>query len=207
MEWKLFDGDVPHVSTFAYHEHRERAPHAEQPHHKGRMQTALDFVSELVSQDGISVVDLGCGDGGFLQMVLDLWPEADVCGFDFAPANAAGWEERGLAGRCKILDVFPAPPGPVLHPDAEGAAFRADVTVLTEVLEHIARPHEVLREIKSRYVVASSPWDETKKRHDVSHAWAWSTAGYAQMFEDAGYDIRAHRQAGFSQVILAKRRG
>lgn len=40
-EHRLFpDGTVPHVSTPAFHAHRERAPHLEQPVHRERRQQA-----------------------------------------------------------------------------------------------------------------------------------------------------------------------
>lgn len=203
MEWKLFKGDVPHVSTFAYHEHRERAPHAEQPVHQPRMQLALEFVLRCEPR---TVMDLGCGDGGFVQMLSDQLPYSTVVGYDFAPANEAGWAERGVEDQCVGLNVFPAPPGPVINSDIEFWAEHTDVVVMTEILEHLARPHEALKAIQSRYIVVSSPHNEDSRSHDECHAWAWDMDGYRVLVEAAGFDILDHRQAGFSQVILAKSR-
>jgi hypothetical protein len=81
-EWKLFEGDVPHVSTPEFHKDRARAPHVDQPHHRPRLQRACELVvdaaDELVVEASLSqtstaavvdVSDLGCGDGGLLQLL------------------------------------------------------------------------------------------------------------------------------------------
>jgi hypothetical protein len=84
-EHKLFTGDIPHVSTAAFHADRERAPHLEQPAHWARLQRARLFVgdaSRALLDAGhttlVSVSDLGCGDGGLLQLLTDL---PDVTGW------------------------------------------------------------------------------------------------------------------------------
>lgn len=203
MEWKLFTGDVPYVSTFDYHKDRDRAPHAEQNEHRPRMQLALDYVRLCKPQ---TVWDLGCGDGGFVAMIKKELPEARPMGFDFCPATENGWQERGVADLCQQRNVFPSPPWPVIDPTIEAALHAVDLAVMTEILEHLARPHEALASIRSNHIVVSSPWGENDRNHDESHAWAWDMNGYRQLVTGAGFDILDHRQAGFSQVILARRR-
>src|SRR5690349_11844052 len=112
-EYKLFTGDSPEVATFEFHEHRERAPHLEQPIHHDRLMKAAEFVEEAAelwlgshpdTEDPrmpgqprrVYVSDLGCGDGGLLQ-VLGQDPNLAAWGYDFAPANRAGWSERGVS--------------------------------------------------------------------------------------------------------------
>lgn len=203
-EWKLFEGDVPHVSTFDYHKDRERAPHAEQSDHRVRLLFTRDLV---LSRKPGTVIDLGCGDGGLVQMLRETLPGTSaIAGFDFAPANAEGWTERGVNGICWQLNVFPEPPGPVINEGVEGMLRDTDVAVMTEILEHLARPHEVLRRIKSNYLVASSPWNEDNRVYDESHAWAWDLIGYRRMIVDAGFDILEHRVVEASQLVLAVRR-
>lgn len=203
MEWKLFDGDVPYVSTFDYHQDRPRAPHAEQPPHRPRLDLALSFVQRCEPN---TVIDLGCGDGGFMAMMRDtLTRPVHLSGFDFCPANAAAWDERGVGGYCWEVNVFPEPPGPVIDAAIKVMTGDTDVAVMTEILEHIARPHEVLKEVDSKYLVASSPWSENDRSHDECHAWAWDMAGYRRLVEDAGFVVIDHQKAGFSQVILARR--
>lgn len=196
-EWKFFDGDVAEVSTFEFHEHRERATHLEQPIHRPRLEAAATFVriaARLVRAggDAPTLSDLGCGDGGLLSLVQDYLD--DAWGYDFAPANAAGWPERGV--KAEQLDVFGT--------DQDKIRF-GHVTAVTEVLEHLADPHQAVRWIggeHSRFIVASSPWDEGPWRHDECHAWAWDQDGYRALIEQGGYRILRHDEVGRFQVVL-----
>jgi hypothetical protein len=193
VQWKLFDGDVADVSTFGFHEHRERATHLEQPIHRNRLILAAHFAAVAADLGGQTLSDLGCGDGGLLSLVQD---RVDAWGYDFAPANAAGWPERGV--KAEALDVFGADRGRVSF---------GDITCVTEVLEHLTDPHEAVRWIAghSRFIVASSPHDETAELHDECHAWAWDRDGYRALIASAGYRVVQHRNAGRFQVILGVR--
>lgn len=199
-EHKLFEGDTPYVSTFAFHEHIERAPHLEQGVHSERIYEARDFTLEaarLVQESTgrkARVSDLGCGDGGPLSLVKD---STDAWGYDFLPANSLGWAERRVTAQA--YDVF--------GEDRDKIVF-GDITVITEVLEHLANPHEVVRWIgeNTKYIVASSPWWETPEQHCEEHAWAWDVEGYASLIEQGGFRILKHTQFPFMfQVVLGVR--
>ena len=192
-ETKLFDSDVADVSTFAFHEHRSRARHLEEPGHRDRLVTAARFVTVAAGMGGKTLSDLGCGDGGLLSLVQE---RVDAWGYDFCPANAAGWSERGV--KAEALDVFGA--------DRDKVVL-GDITTVTEVLEHLTDPHGAVRWIaeRSRYIVASSPHDETAEHHDECHAWAWDRDGYRALIGAAGYRVLQHRDAGRFQVILGMR--
>lgn len=194
-EWKLFDGDQAEVSTFAFHEHRDRACHLESPIHRPRLEFAAQLVrvAANLAAGGASVSDLGCGDGGLLSL---LGVDIEAWGYDFAPANAAGWAQRGV--KAEALDVFGA--------DWDRVRF-GSVTAVTEVLEHLSDPHAALRWIgeNSRFIVASSPWDEGPDRHDECHAWAWDLPGYRALIESGGYRILRHARVGRFQVLLGWR--
>jgi hypothetical protein len=195
MIWKLFDGDVPHVSTFEFHEHRPRAPHLEQPLHAPRLHAASRLARAAARMAGAgSVSDLGCGDGGLLQLLKDAPEVGEAWGYDFCPANAEGWAERGV--KAELVDVF----------GADRYRVRlGDVAVLTEVLEHVADPHGVLGWLHAagpRFVVASSPWDETPEWHDECHAWSFDYAGYRDLLSHAGWRILRHDRVGRFQLIL-----
>lgn len=196
-EHRLFDGPVPFVSTAEFHADRERAPHLEQPAHRPRMDKAAWLVGLAADAQGapVTVSDLGCGDGGLLSL-LQMSPLVTDCwGYDFQPANATGWAERGV--NAEALDVFGA--------DRELVRLGA-VTVTTEVLEHIADPHGTLAWIHagSRFLVASSPATETPESHDACHAWAWDEEGYAAMITAAGFTILAHERVGQFQLVAAR---
>jgi 2-polyprenyl-3-methyl-5-hydroxy-6-metoxy-1,4-benzoquinol methylase len=198
-EYKLFSGVVADVSTFTFHEHRERAPHLEQGVHQGRLRLAADFVREAVDrvetrmQYPADVVDLGCGDGGLLSLLSRL-PFTNVLGFDFQPSNKEGWLERNVnAQAMNFVDDFHKVPD-------------ADVYVMTEVLEHLTDPHAMVRNIRRHpqtQLVASSPWTEHSTSHDACHAWAWDEEGYKQLMWQAGFKVVRHETTGMFQVIHA----
>lgn len=194
MEWKLFEGSVPYVSTEEFHADRERAPHLEQEFHRGRLELAAQYVNEALSEgDKHTVSDLGCGDGGLLSLIHG--QDRIAWGYDFCPANAAGWVERGVT----------AWPRDAFGRDADSIVY-GDVSVATEVLEHLADPHAALCRVRARSqaLVCSSPWNERPGMHSPEHAWAWDQAGYREMIEAAGWNIVRHDQAGLFQVVSAR---
>lgn len=192
-EWKLFEGDIPYVSTAEFHKDRVRASHVEQPVHRARLDLAVDCVRAAAHWYGEPTLsDLGAGDGGFLSLVTPYVGRA--WGYDICPANVAGAEERGM--------------------DVRFADFTTDdvdfgtITVMTEVLEHMADPHGMLRRLWTRgvrVVVASSPYVETDVSHDECHAWAWDEAGYRNMFEKSGWTVARQETVPYFQVVLARR--
>lgn len=195
-EYKLFEGDTADVSTFGFHEHRERAPHLEQWVHQGRLKLAADMVREAVDRvEGrvtapAEVIDLGCGDGGLLSLISRL-PWVNAWGYDFQPSNAQGWLERNVSALAlDFVSEFDSIPD-------------ADVYVMTEVLEHLTDPHGMVKKIAARgaQIVASSPWTEHAGSHDACHAWAWDQAGYKALLERAGYMVVRHEEDGMFQVI------
>jgi 2-polyprenyl-3-methyl-5-hydroxy-6-metoxy-1,4-benzoquinol methylase len=201
-EYRLFDGDVPYVSTAAFHRDRERAPHLEQPAHQGRLARAREFIIDALQgyaarkpgTEDVTLSDLGCGDGGLLQTLrgivgLTAW------GYDFQPSNAAGWVERGV--HAERADVF--------GEDRELIDL-GDIAVTTEVLEHLADPHGAVRWIgqHSRYLVASSPWNEHPGSHDKCHAWAWDQDGYLALLAQGGFTVLRHETVGQFQIILGE---
>jgi 2-polyprenyl-3-methyl-5-hydroxy-6-metoxy-1,4-benzoquinol methylase len=202
-EYRFFpDGETPHVSTPEFHRHRERAPHLEQPIHRGRLEKAAEFAIQALQKcvssrdDIVRLSDLGCGDGGLLSLLnsvsgLYSW------GYDFQPSNEAGWRERGV--RAYRADVFGA--------DRPNVAL-GDISVTTEVLEHLADPHEVVRWIGTRsdYLIASSPWNETPESHDECHAWGFDQDGYRALIEQGGFTVVRHETVGQFQVVLGEQR-
>jgi hypothetical protein len=201
MEHKLFEGDAPFVSTFEFHADRERAPHLEQAAHRPRLEKAAEFARQAAREcGGASVSDLGCGDGGLLSLLKG---DPDVLlawGYDFCPANQAGWIQRGVTAYAR--DVFNGENRGLSDPEI------GTVVVMTEVLEHLADPHGVLASLLPRgaaRLVCSSPWNETPNGHSPEHAWAWDLPGYAALIEGAGWTIERHEPVGLFQVVLARR--
>ena len=185
-EWRLFTDDTPHVSTFAFHEHRDRAPHLEQPAHQARLHRTAELVKALTPA---SVVDLGCGDGGLLSLLGDI----PAWGYDWHPAAAQGWTERGVTA--DHHDVF----------GSRNVPRWGEAAVLTEVLEHVADPPGTVAWVAANatYIVASSPAYETATDHSDCHAWAWDMAGYAALFAPH-FDVLVHEIVGWTQLLAGR---
>lgn len=184
-EWRLQDSDYP--STYDYHVDRERAPHLEQATHRSRLLRTAEIIHEIKPS---SVVDLGCGDGGLLSLIKDIpsW------GYDFAPANAQGWAARGV--RAEFKDVF----------NVREDVKWVELAVMTEVLEHLAEPHNTIRWVaeNTTYLVASSPAFERPDGHDPDcHIWAWDFEGYEELLFPY-FEIILHEIVEWSQIIVGK---
>ena len=138
-----------------------------------------------------SVVDLGCGDGGLLSLIKDVpsW------GYDFQPSNEPAWAERGVSAERR--DVF----------NTRDVPRWGQLAVLTEVLEHVADPHDTVEWVarNASWIVASSPRHETADFHGDCHAWAWDEAGYQALIEPH-FEITTHIGLDWSQIIVARSR-
>jgi 2-polyprenyl-3-methyl-5-hydroxy-6-metoxy-1,4-benzoquinol methylase len=198
MEYRRFAPGQSQVSTFEFHEHRERAPHLEQGAHRPRLEAAARFVRTYANSTTwkhLRVTDLGCGDGGLLQLLNQ--PDIDAIGYDFQPANAVGWIQRGVkACACDFTDLG----------EWHNVIRKADLYVMSEVLEHLEDPRTMVRRVADRgaALVASSPYHEHEGSIDACHNWAWDVPGYIAMLESSGMVvIGTELVSGWSQVHLA----
>jgi SAM-dependent methyltransferase len=132
------------------------------------------------------VVDVGCGNGGFVRACLDRGIDAigvEACAESVAVAARAGIRVIEAAGE----DL----------PFNDGAL---DVVRLKEVLEHVQAPlalaREMRRVLRPRGVfIAYVPtqWSQlypfpANFYDDYTHVRAFSRVGLARLFEDAGFE-------------------
>lgn len=192
MEWKLFEGDNSELVTAEWYKNREPAHHLEQGDHKERLLIASELVKQAVELGAKTAVDLGCGDGGLLKLLKDMGIKS--WGYDLAPSNVDyAVKSRGVDAR---------------YTDVNSTNIEyGDVAILTEVLEHMINPHKYVRDLPSRYLVASSPYNEDDKYHYEFHLWAWNREGYDNLITQGGYSIvNKLYSAGWSQIVLAVRK-
>lgn len=103
-----------------------------------------------------TVLDIGCGDGGFLK-------EMHALGFD----NLIGFDQSPGIERAKQLGFgrfFHSPVGEFLASAEAAGSANADAIVMVNVLEHVAEPLKLLRRIhgilpRDGYVCITVPND------------------------------------------------
>ena len=191
MEWKLFEGDHSEFVTPEWYEGRVAAHHLEEDSHKERLHVAASLVNTAIGMGAKTVVDLGCGDGGLLQLLKNFGVKS--WGYDLMQSN--------IDYAVQVRNV-----------DARYTDFNSDdieygdVAIMTEVLEHMIDPHKVVRELPSKFLIASSPYNETDVSHYEFHLWAWDKAGYDALLAQGGYRIvNKLYVTNWSQVVLGVR--
>lgn len=191
-EWKLFEGDVAPFTDEAFYAERIAAHHLEEYGHADRLRKAVEYALQARDEFGCRTFsDLGCGDGGWLQLArqngLTAW------GYDMQPSNIV------YAQNIRVVDAQ-------LTNFEAGTVEYGDCSVLTEVLEHVSDPHGIVQNLPSNVIIASSPYHETGEAHYEFHNWAWDEEGYANLIRSGGYDIIKHENVWLNQVILGVRR-
>lgn len=175
--------------TKEWYAERHHAPHLEQPIHRGRMEAVATLAhSALYDFHFAGLVDLGAGDGGMIELIRrqkDLFDPESVrmWGYDVQPSNVEyARHHRGVDVKYCDFETDPI--------------IWGDLVVITEVLEHLEKPHDMVKAIydNARGVIASSPSRETAESHDPVHAWAWDMEGYKRMFKAVGFTIVEHKE-------------
>lgn len=192
MEWKLFQGEFSEYASPEWYQDREAAHHLEEDGHKERIEKTLYFIKSAIKLGGNTVVDLGCGDGGLLSLLKDR--NIKSWGYDLCPSNIAyATKERNVDARYTNFQK-------------NSIIEYADIGVLTEVLEHLETPHQVLKDLPVKFLIASSPYNENDKKHYKFHLWAWDIEGYKNMIQSTGYKILKHDLVSdWCQVVLAEK--
>ncbi len=195
MEYNFTQQQKEDITTAEWHKERGPAHHLEQDLHALRMYTAGGFVRFAHKIYKItSVNDLGAGDGGMLSSLKDMG--IPLWGCDLSPKNVDfAQQSRGV--NVQYVDFIREPE----------KVPEASLTIMTEMIEHLADPHGFLAGYdKSEWIVASSPAFETDKNHYEFHLWAWDQQGYVDLFVKNGWDIIQKGQVGFFQILLAHKR-
>lgn len=187
-EWRLFpEGTIPEHTLPEWYAERERAPHVDEALHRPRLELAAAMARDTLGM--VTLVDLGAGDGGLLQLLagsgIECW------GYDLQQSNVDGALERGV-------EVY-------LHNVLTDEIEWGEIAVATEMIEHLVDPHGFVSWVRehAQVMIASSPWTETAESHYGYHTWAWDREGYRAMFEAAGWQVVDHRAAGMFQVLKA----
>lgn len=179
-EWRLFpEGTTPKCSTLEFFEHHPWTSPDDQTGHAERTAMVSRIVREYVSENSVvSLSDLGCGDGSFLETIRNL--SFPSWGYDAGSANVRIAREKGLDVR----------QGDIFATDTE----YGELITCNEVVEHLEDPHGFLARLPGKLLVISSPSAETDDWHYADHTWAWDLEGYADLVTGSGWTVVHHEE-------------
>jgi hypothetical protein len=147
----------------------------------------------LASMKPTTLLDPACGDGTVIQAAYNLHKFDKASLSDLSVVNI------------NRLDVnFPYSAQVDNLMDAIAKTDPVDVIVLTEILEHLEDPDEVLRlaRTKAKRVLVSSPLEEPEHSNNHEHLWSFDREGYAEMLMDAGWTPFGYTEIGFTDPRL-----
>ena len=154
-----------------------------------------------------SVIEFGCGEGYMLEIMRGLKPTAHYTGFDIDIPILSDARQRNPHTGVLLADAHHAP-----FPDKS-----FDVAVCCEVLEHVERPHEVIREIKRvtrQQVIVSVPREPLWRVLNLArgkyvsdlgntpgHINHWSTAGFIALLKSEFKVIEVRRPLPWTMLL------
>lgn len=161
------------------------------------------FVGDRLLEPGVSVLDAGCGTGGFLRWVLDANPRASVAGADI------GADAIDLA-RTRVpeaeLEAVPVSALPF-------ADERFDVVVTKDVLQHVPEDevqlslHQIYRVLKPGGILflhTNGSRSLRRERHDWR---AYDISTVRRELDSAGFRCERITYANFALSLWATLRG
>ena len=164
-------------------------------------------VSRLIEPTGGKVLDIGCADGMFSKVILDKSKADKLTGIDVLKTSVA-WANKHW-GAAKAMKFMVG--------DAHQLKFKSnsfDTVVALEVLEHVHRPLEVLKEIKrvmkkGGYGIILVPSDDLLFRivwflwlHFYPRGWVWRET-HIQTYRNS-YLPKICKKAGFEVEVDEK---
>jgi len=204
-EYKLFGTAQFHDA--AWYESREAADHINDPAHRIRLLEALRLIYHIIEREDLelkTLADWGAGNGGLLSEFKKNDHGLKSWGYDLCNANVQEAVNK-YGVDVSLVDIV------------EGDPVPGEITVLTELLEHLVSPHDLLDELlhprktdegiaECRWIVASTPGFEDFQHHYEYHLFAWTGDSFADMFQRANWDVVRHftRAESATQFIVAR---
>lgn len=152
------------------------------PDHVERVAASVEMIRRYSGQIR-TAADLSCGDGAIVRGIAEHLDEAWLGDLSSAPVE---WGRTW--GKEKIRRLPPGALPGSLWTLPEGV-LPVDLYVLSETLEHMDDPDDLLRQLTgfSRYLFLSTPESEPLSYGNLEHYWSWSSSDIAEMLNDNGW--------------------
>lgn len=166
-------------------------------------QTRFDNVAKVMERVNGKVLDIGCADGIFSKVILERTKANKLIGIDVLPASVNWANKHWKNPKTKFLV------GDAHNLKFPGGYF--DAVFIMEVLEHVANPRRVLKEVKrvlkkNGYAVFLVPSDSFLFRliwyfwlHFYPRGWVWNHT-HIQTYRK-NYLTKICKEAGFKVEI------
>ena len=137
-----------------------------------------------------SVLDVGCGQGSFLQELQAEFPHIEPHGIDISSSAVDLARMRVANGRFRVLDITD-----------EFSGEKCDLVVCSEILEHI--PDDMLalqnlRKMTGKYLLVSTPQGRMRDfEKQVGHVRNYAPGELVRKITASGFTVRSVVQWGF----------
>lgn len=141
-----------------------------------------------------SIADPACGDASVVLAARRLNPISRILLNDISTPQYRDLLERFQQQTSSFVQERP---NIVLGNDSAEVFLEhmpeVDLVVLTEILEHVEDPGQLvsLAAAKARFLVASSPIDESESVSNHEHVWSFSQESYEKLLRDGGWQPSA----------------
>lgn len=137
-----------------------------------------------------SVLDVGCGQGSFLQELQKEFPHIEPHGIDVSSSAVELARRRVAGGQFSVMDVT--------H---EFLDVKCDLVVCSEVLEHIPDDQlalQNLRKMTGKYLIVSTPQGRMRDfEKQVGHVRNYAPGELVEKITAGGFTVRSVVQWGF----------
>jgi SAM-dependent methyltransferase len=170
---------------------------SENPAQDYRHRLLLSLLKRRTDLNRMRLLDLGSGHGDLLAGAAEAWPEAELVGFELSEIGVLMARRKVPRARVFTVDLFTAPP------DVAPLIGWANVSVCSEVLEHVDDPVAFLRASRP-YLANEATLIVTVPRGPLSafdryigHRQHFSRESITRVLDAAGFEVEQVILAGF----------
>ena len=170
--------------------------------HRNRKYFLRKVLSKLQYGEQIKGADIGCGNGSILAFLQDTYTDSSFTGIDGYPEALINCRNRNKVVSLQLQDITDLDP-------IKDENSKYDVVFLMDVLEHLEKPSETIKKIKSvlkkgGHIIATVPAEKSLwSERDVflGHYKRYSKADFKELFSKEGYQVKRANYL-FSHLFL-----